>query len=284
MHHLGTSLSTTYQIAGYTLTVRKERGAPAVYCSDVMDAFSSRTLTEQPDFTLTIKSGRPVNWLSAEQHLAVSTDGVVMQYKTDSEYFYLESDFDLKHWDLYTIYSDHIIGDWFNKAGNLFAWAMPGKGAIVLHGIIMEWQGNGIVLSAASGTGKTTHARLWRDLENALIINGDHALLRKENGLWYACGTPWSGTSGECVNRRVSLDAIVFLSQGNENRVTRISPISAIGKALPRMLAPQWHSQYAEAAVDLAIQCLEKVPVFELSCLPDADSVRVLKEALLREL
>ena len=66
----------------------------------------------------------------------------------------------------------------------------------MLHGVLMEWQGKGIILTASSGTGKTTHARLWREYENALIINGDRVLIRKEEGQWYAFGTPWSGSSG----------------------------------------------------------------------------------------
>ncbi len=203
-----------------------------------------------------------------------------MEYGTETERLYVKSDLDLKHWDLYTTYRDRHIDDWYEKIGNLFAWAMPGKGALMLHGVLMEWQGKGIILTASSGTGKTTHARLWREYENALIINGDRVLIRKEEGQWYAFGTPWSGSSGECVNRKVSLDAVVFLNRGKINEVYPVSPIQGMEKILPRIIAPKWHEKYSLMAIDLAIKCLEEIPLYELYCRPDAESVCTLKQAL----
>ena len=150
----------------------------------------------------------------------------------------------------------------------------------MLHGVLMEWQGKGIILTASSGTGKTTHARLWREYENALIINGDRVLIRKEEGQWYAFGTPWSGSSGECVNRKVSLDAVVFLNRGQINEVYPVSPIQGMEKILPRIIAPKWHEKYSLMAIDLAIKCLEEIPLYELYCRPDAESVCTLKQAL----
>lgn len=281
MHPLGMGLPASYQIAGFHLVVQKEHGASPVFCPHVMDAFSLCNPVKQADFTLTIQAVCPVHRPMTEQQLRVTSNGVTMWYGTESEHVYLESDVDLKHWNLHTTYGDGNIDEWFDKVGNLFAWAVPGKGAFVLHGVILEWQGKGIILTAASGTGKSTHARLWREYENALIINGDRTLLRKEHGRWYAYGTPWSGSSGECVNRRISLDAIVFLARGNANEASRIAPLNAMEKMFPRMIAPKWHPAYSANAVDLAINCLEEVPLFELHCRPDADSVSTLKKALL---
>ena len=77
------------------------------------------------------------------------------------------------------------------------------------------------------------------------------------------------------------LDAIVFLARGNANEASRIAPLNAMEKMFPRMIAPKWHPAYSANAVDLAISCLEQVPLFALHCRPDADSVSTLKTALL---
>ena len=105
-------------------------------------------------------------------------------------------------------------------------------------------------------------------------------MIREEEGQWYAFGTPWSGSSGECVNRKVSLDAVVFLNRGQINEVYPVSPIQGMEKILPRIIAPKWHEKYSLMAIDLAIKCLEKIPLYELYCRPDAESVCTLKQVL----
>lgn len=278
MRCLRNFLPAFYRIAGYSLEIRRERRAGEVFCPEILDAFAAEAPSGPADFTLTIQAQEPKK-PDGERQLTVTDDKIILNYGTESERLYLESDRELSQWKLYTTYRDGNVDDWFEKVGNLFAWAMPGKGSLAVHGVLMEWQGSGILLTAASGTGKTTHARLWRDCENALIINGDRVLLRRERGQWYGYGIPWSGSSGECVNRKVCLKAVVFLGRGTENTVGQIGPLAAAGKLFPRILSPDWDEKYAAAAIDLAISCLEEVPLFELFCRPDADAVKTLKNA-----
>ena len=163
MHSLGMFLPAFYQIAGYHLRIQKEPGAVSVLCPHVIDEFSANHGEQTDDFILTIKASAPNTKISENQQIILNSDSIVMEYGTETERLYVKSDLDLKHWDLYTTYRDRHIDDWYEKIGNLFAWAMPGKGALMLHGVLMEWQGKGIILTASSGTGKTTHARLWRE-------------------------------------------------------------------------------------------------------------------------
>ena len=281
MFSLGMFLPASFQIAGYHLSIRKEKGALPVFCPNVLDAFSMSDKNINPDFILTIQSKEPDVEKDTEHQFFLTSDKVILDYGTNSQRLCLESDLKLKNWKLYTSYRDRNIDDWFDKVGNLFAWAMPCKGAVMLHGVLIEWQGKGIVLTAASGTGKTTHARLWREYENTLIINGDRVLLRKEREQWYAYGTPWSGSSGECVNRKVVLKAIIFLHRGSINEAEKITPLGALGEMLPRIIAPKWNKEYSELAVDLAVKCLEDTALISLQCLPNADSVSVLKQELM---
>lgn len=290
LHQLGSFLPAWYQIAGFHLRVQKEQGALPVFCPCVMDTFASRQKEDMhplaaasvssADFTLTIGAVCPIQHIDPAKQLQVTQQEVILQYGTDQEYVYVRADRNLHRWNLYTAAGGSQMDAWFDRIGNLFAWAMPGQGALVLHGVILEWKGKGILLTAPSGTGKTTHARLWRDCENALIINGDRALIRREGSRWYAYGMPWSGSSGECINRKVPLCAIVCLKQWHANKAEQLEPVRAIEFVLPRLIAPKWHPVYAAAAVDLALHCLEEVPCFALLCRPDADAVCVLKHVL----
>lgn len=159
--------------------------------------------------------------------------------------------------------------------------------SILLHGVLMEHDGRGIILSAPSGTGKSTHAHLWQSCKNALILDGDlSACYRKKTGqesVWTGFGMPWCGTSGEYINREVPVTAIVVLEQSDRNMVCRLKGIEAFGALVPQLQRPVWDRQLAEAAVDMMTDMLERIPVFRLACRPDEEAAEVLDQAL-REL
>lgn len=152
--------------------------------------------------------------------------------------------------------------------------------AISFHGVLMEHEGCGIVISAPSGTGKTTHARLWRDLENALIINGDRALCKKTDKSWRGYGMPWSGTSGEQINRSVPITAMVVLEQSKENHAELLTGLDAFAAVMPNLQYPGWDAALTCTAMDLIDDFLSEIPVIKLRCRPDEESVAVLKTFL----
>ena len=153
-------------------------------------------------------------------------------------------------------------------------------GIIMFHGVLMEFEGHGIIISAPSGTGKTTHARLWRDNRHALIINGDRAVCRKLNGIWTGFGLPWSGTSGEQINRSVPIKAMVVLERSEENEAFLIEELEAFGAVLPNILCPTWDAELTGKAMDLLNDFLQEIPVIRLQCRPDLESVEVLSKVL----
>ena len=144
----------------------------------------------------------------------------------------------------------------------------------------MEYEGKGILVTAPSGEGKTTHTRMWRDREQALILNGDRCLCRKTEGKWYAYGMPWAGSSGEYINRRVPIHAIVALRQSSVNSVRSLSAYEGAIWLLQRIFAPMWPGSLQDQAFDLVKELAEEIPMLELSCTPDYEAVQVLKKAI----
>lgn len=186
-------------------------------------------------------------------------------------------------WDQIVLLADHT-----QSAGALafeyLGRIMPGfflkHGILTFHGVLMEYKGQGFIISAPSGTGKTTHARLWRDHQDALIIDGDRAACCEKNGVWTGFGIPWSGTSGEQINRSVPLKALVVLERGSENEAHRIMNLEAFGALLPHLQYPRWDREMADKAVSGLEQILHDLPIIHLSCRPDPGSVEVLKDVL----
>ena len=158
--------------------------------------------------------------------------------------------------------------------------ALISFGGLIFHGALLDYQGKGIVICAPSGTGKTTHAHLWRDAIFADIINGDKALCRKMDGEWTGFGMPWCGTSGESENRQVPLTAIVVLEQGIENTVQRLNTLDALTHLLPNIHAPKWEPTLYNKALDRLDEIIPEIPIYLLRCRPDVDAMMTLKQEM----
>ena len=168
----------------------------------------------------------------------------------------------------------------FEYLGQIIPYVILNYGLLTFHGVLMEYQHKGIIISAYSGTGKTTHARMWRDIKNALIINGDRAVCQRTGKAWKGIGFPWSGTSGEQINRSVPLKAIVVLERGSENKANLIYGLDAFGGVLPQIICPTWDADLTGKAMDLLNDFLQEIPVIRLQCRPDLESVEVLSKVL----
>lgn len=94
----------------------------------------------------------------------------------------------------------------------------------LMHGSAVAVGDEAFLFTAASGTGKTTHTRLWLEqIPGAYVVNGDKPLLRMRDGFCEVCGTPWSGKENMNRNVIVPLRAICFLHRGTENRIEEIA-------------------------------------------------------------
>lgn len=186
-------------------------------------------------------------------------------------------------WTEFTLYDDQTNTNGeraFHEFGSLFSYAVLNHHACVLHGVTMEYEGKGILVTAPSGTGKTTHTRMWRDYKNALILNGDRCLCRKVDGVWYAYGMPWSGSSGEYINRRVSVSCIVVLKRGSTNYVRKMSAFEGGIDLMQRIFAPVWPGSLQNKGFDLCEELATEIPMLELYCKPELEAVEVLEQEI----
>lgn len=152
--------------------------------------------------------------------------------------------------------------------------------ALILHASFVRWQGNGILFSAPSGTGKSTQASLWARYMGAEVLNGDRAGIRYADGAWRAYGLPYAGTSGIFRNCSAPIRAIVVLRQSAENRIRPAGTAEALQALLPEFSAHRWSAGFMNSVLDLTAQLLGEIPVYCLECRPDQDSVQLLHDTL----
>lgn len=151
---------------------------------------------------------------------------------------------------------------------------------LTLHSALVENQGNAFAICADSGIGKTTHARIWRDTYHALIVNGDRSTLQITKDGAQAYSLPWSGTSGEQINRKVPMKAIVILERGSRNEAKRIYGMEAFQAVLPHIIYPNWEREMVGRCLDQIDLLLQFVPVIRLKCLPNQNAAFVLKQEM----
>ena len=153
-------------------------------------------------------------------------------------------------------------------------------GGVFLHASLIKYNGAALAFTAPSGTGKSTHAELWRKNMGAVVLNGDRAALRERGGEWFAYGSPWAGSSGIYINESAPLKAIVILKQAPDNSVRRLFGTETFGKVLGGGILPYWNNKLMNEACDVINKLIDEVPVFELRCTPDIGALEVIKEAL----
>lgn len=138
---------------------------------------------------------------------------------------------------------------------------------ILLHSASILYNGKGYLFTAPSGTGKTTHIRLWKKYFGNKIefINGDKPVLRNKDGQIYVYGTPWQGKEDYGNNINAPLAGIFLLQRGKENSVERAS----VREAIPFLLAQTLRYQ-SENEVEKLLTFIENIvvniPVYKLSC------------------
>lgn len=207
--------------------------------------------------------------------------------KTDIPYYTLISD----DWTKLTLFIEPSYNDQKSDVGyvrecllsqlrELFVPLLARHDGVLLHAASIEYIGRGVLFSAPAGTGKSTHAHLWQEKYGVRILDGDVTACRIMDGAPYAYGLPWCGTSGEFMNKRLPLQAVVFLEQSEHNEIRRLD----IAEAVVRLYARCFLFLGSEAMTDQVLKTLESlagsVDCYVLQCRPDFEAVDLVKQCL----
>ena len=126
---------------------------------------------------------------------------------------------------------------------------MPSYDTFLMHGSVIETNGFAYMLTAPSGTGKSTRTKIWmEEIPNSRVINGDKPLLRVEDHQVYACGTPWCGKEGWNTNAEAPLRAIFLLERIEEGKESELTELT-FSQAFPTLLQQTYRPRNPEAMV-----------------------------------
>ena len=144
-------------------------------------------------------------------------------------------------------------------------------GAIAIHSSVIVKEHQGVLCLGESGTGKSTHTRLWREnIEGARLLNDDSPIIRVIDGKAIVYGSPWSGKTPCYVNKSVPVRGLLRLSQAPHNKIYRLPALLAIGAILPSCPpAFAYDNTLQDHICNTVSDILTSTPAYHLECLPN---------------
>ncbi len=155
------------------------------------------------------------------------------------------------------------------------------RGVLLFHSAAIRMDGKAYLFTAPSGTGKSTHIRLWRKKfgKKVGIINGDKPLISVTKDEIRAWGTPWDGKEHWSANVSAPIGGICQLARGTENVIRRITPEEALSQLFAQTYRPET-AEGMRKTVQLLAEVSQRVPCWHLKCNMTAEAADVSSAAM----
>lgn len=144
---------------------------------------------------------------------------------------------------------------------------MPEYDTVLFHGSAVAVDGAAYLFTAKSGTGKSTHVRLWREMlgGRAVMVNDDKPLIRIADGRAVVYGTPWSGKHRLNTNISVPVRAICVLHQAKDNSICPVARRDIYPLLLQQMYRPMCQPALLKSLTLLDRLC-SVVALYSMGC------------------
>lgn len=164
------------------------------------------------------------------------------------------------------------------------AYALAGlhRGRVPVHSSTVVCDGRAVLCLGESGTGKSTHTRLWiENIAGSYLLNDDSPILAVEHGEVAVYGSPWSGKSPCFRQERRPVAALLRLEQRKENTICPLRVLEAFAALQPSCPPLLAHDErLTDMMVDFISNVIERTAVFRMGCLPDAAAARLSHDTI----
>lgn len=155
------------------------------------------------------------------------------------------------------------------------------RDTLMVHGSTVAVDGQAYLFTAACGTGKSTHTRLWREVfgERAVMVNDDKPFLKLTPDGVMAYGSPWTGKHGLGENVCFPLKGICVLERGAANEIWYVPSDEVIGMLQHQTFMPEdeWKQEKAD---DLVRKLADRVALWRMRCNRDPSAAITAYESM----
>lgn len=158
----------------------------------------------------------------------------------------------------------------------MYGFSSATKSTLLFHSSVIEKEGKGYLFLGKSGTGKSTHSRLWLEhIPDTSLLNDDNPVIRIIDGKAFAYGSPWSGKTPCYKNRKVEIGGFVRLKQYPANIIEKQTGVKAYATLLPSISNMIWDKRVSHSISDAISSLASICKVFQLQCLPNAEAAEL---------
>ena len=143
-----------------------------------------------------------------------------------------------------------------------------------IHASVIIHENQAVLFLGESGTGKSTHTRLWlENIPGTRLLNDDSPVLRlqkcEDQHTLYIYGSPWSGKGHVYRNESYPVASIVRLQQAPFNRASRLNVVQGFAALYPSFPPAYLKDEDLHEDICTVIsETLKAIPVYRLECLP----------------
>ena len=167
----------------------------------------------------------------------------------------------------------------FHAIRTVFLYKALLKGMVAIHSASILYKNNVWLFSASAGTGKSTHAGLWKELFDTKIVNGDLNLIGVKNEKPVVYGLPWCGTSNTFDVKTYRLGGVILLKRSRTNYVEDLSEDEKELLVQQRIISPSWDKSFTDTQFEIVENIIkEGAIVARLNCTKDYEAAIVMKE------
>ena len=176
------------------------------------------------------------------------------------------------------VYVNEEISALYRKIADL----LVDEDIIVFHGSSFKVKDNGFIVTARSGTGKSTHVNLLKELlgNNLEYINDDKPLL-KVNDEIVIYSNPWNGKERRGNNTSSPLKAVLFLNRGDNTYKKLENKEEVYFKLLSQIYLPR-DTVKREKALKLIDILLKRLNFYEINVNMDISSAEMTYEMIIK--
>lgn len=168
-----------------------------------------------------------------------------------------------------------------------FAEFVHTKNGFLIHAALIDVDGTGVAFSAPSGTGKTTHLHLWKQLlgDKVFVVNGDKPIVRFfENEQYpFGYGTPWCGKELYGENTKVPIKHFCFIERSDTNSCEKINVGDNLGLFFKQIYMPKKDPISIANTLKLSNLFLKQVTVWKIKCNMDISAAEVAYNTIFKE-
>lgn len=273
----------TFHIAGISMLYV---GLEALFSDDFIPFLSNNE--KQPEITIYTSLTLP-HFKSIGTILVRSDDITICE--NDNEYIFIMNTYQyvkechlskdgakciLYHLDLQPADYKTAKEEVFHTIRFVFLYTAAQHDMFVIHSASILYKNKAWLFSASSGTGKSTHTSLWKNLYHTPCINGDLNLLAITKNHVEVRGIPWCGTSGISDNKTYPLGGIILLKQHPTDKIQPLTLAEKILYTMQRFISPAWNKEMVQKNRNAACFISKHAMITRLLCTKESSSAQLI--------